>query len=243
MTSAFLWGALSGSAVFIGAIMAIFLPMKKSINSYIMAFGTGVLIGAASYELLQESVKEGGMLSTALGFTVGAATFTVFDLLLARKGGLNRKRSSPQYTNSSGLAIFGGTLMDAIPESIMIGASLIEQNQVSPLLVMSIFISNLPEGISGTTGLIKNSFSHKKVVLLWLSVVLISAISSLGGFMFLQQASSYTMSFIAAFAGGGIIAMVASTMLPEAFEQGGPVTGFITSLGLLTSVVLDYFSY
>ncbi|TYR80831.1 ZIP family metal transporter [Priestia megaterium] len=242
MWNALFWGAISGSAVFIGALVAIFSPIKNSWIAYIMAFGTGVLIGAATYELLQGSVEEGGISATACGFLTGAAVFTTLDLFLAKQGGHQRKRSTQQHSSNSGLAIFFGTILDAIPESSMIGASLIEKHHVSPLLVISIFISNIPEGISGTTGLLKSSFSKRKVLCLWLSVVFISAISSLCGFSFLQHASPNMMAFIASFAGGGIIAMVASTMLPEAYQEGGPVIGFIASLGLLTSVILDYFS-
>jgi ZIP family zinc transporter len=50
------------------------------------------------------------------------------------------------------------------------------------------------------------------------------------------------MASIAAFAGGGIIAMVASTMMPEAYDDSGSTTGLITSLGLLVSLLLNNFS-
>jgi len=120
---------------------------------------------------------------------------------------------------------------------------LIEQHHVSWLLVVSIFISNIPEGISGTSGLLKSQYSQKKIFSLWLSVFFISALCSWIGYLFLQDATPKMMGFIASFAGGGIVAMVASTMLPEAFEEGGPVIGFIASLGLLTSIILDYLSF
>ncbi|MCM3772701.1 MULTISPECIES: ZIP family metal transporter [Priestia] len=243
MIDALMWGGVSGSAVLIGAIIAIFVPLKKQLTAYIMAFGTGVLLGAAAYELIQDSVKEAGIIAASSGFLTGAGLFTLLDMSLAKKGAHKRKRSNHLAPASSGLAIFIGTIMDAIPESLMIGASLIEQHRVSCLLVVSIFISNIPEGISGTSGLLKSQYNQKKIFSLWLSVLFISALCSWIGYLFLQNATPNMMGFIASFAGGGIIAMVASTMLPEALEEGGPVIGFIASLGLLTSIILDYMSF
>ncbi|MGE7118786.1 ZIP family metal transporter [Peribacillus sp. NPDC046944] len=239
MWNAVLWGGVSGSAVLLGALMALFIPIKKKAIGYIMAFGTGVLIGAAAYELLGDSVRDGGIMATSIGFIAGAAVFTGLDFLVSKKGASKRKRSNHAYSKEAGLAIFIGTVMDAIPESIMIGASLISGGAVSWLLVIAIFISNIPEGLSSTTGLVNSHYSKKKIMALWFSVLMISAMSSLGGYLFLDQASEAMMAGMAAFAGGGIIAMVASTMMPEAYEDSGPITGIFASAGLLVSLVLD----
>ncbi|MET1031877.1 ZIP family metal transporter [Domibacillus tundrae] len=240
MWHALMWGGVSGSAVLIGALAALFVPIQKRLIGYIMAFGTGVLIGAASFELLSESAKNGGFLATGAGFLAGALVFTLLDIVIAQKGAKKRKRSHGQASDQgSGLAIFIGTVMDAIPESIMIGASLLAGKGVSLLLVIAIFISNVPEGLSGTTGLLKSGYSKKKIFLLWLTVLVTSALSAWGGYVFLGSASEAVMAAIAAFAGGGIIAMVGSTMMPEAFQEGGPVVGFMAALGLFVSLLLN----
>lgn len=129
--------------------------------------------------------------------------------------------------------------MDAIPESIMLGASLLAGNGVSVVLVVSIFVSNIPEGLSSTVGLQGSKYSRAKIMLMWLSVLLISAFAALGGYLFLEQLPEEMSAAIGAFAGGGIIAMICSTMMPEAFEEGGPVVGLIASMGLLVSLLLD----
>ncbi|MDN4527680.1 ZIP family metal transporter [Fictibacillus fluitans] len=241
MWIAAMWGAISGSAVLLGAIAAMALPIKKRVIGFIMSFGTGVLIGAATYELLGESVRSGGLLPTGSGFLVGAIVFTLLDFFISRKGGHQRKRSAGQSgaaKSGSGLAIFIGTVMDAIPESIMIGASLIENNNVSWLLVIAIFISNIPEGLSSTSGMLKSNMSKQKIMILWLTVLLISTFSAWGGYFFLENASEELMAIIASFAAGGIITMVGSTMMPEAFEEGGSIVGLIAAIGLLVSLIL-----
>jgi ZIP family zinc transporter len=203
MWNAVFWGGVSGSAVLLGALAAILIPIKKNIIGYIMAFGTGVLIGAAAYELLADSVSDGGLWATAIGFITGAAVFTALDFLISKKGADKRKRSNNSSSKEAGLA------------------------------------SNIPEGLSSTTGLLKSDYSKKKILLLWFSVLIISALSSMSGYLFLDHAPDYVLAAMAAFAGGGIIAMIASTMMPEAFEDGGPITGIFTAAGLLISLVLD----
>ncbi|MBT2687744.1 ZIP family metal transporter [Bacillus sp. ISL-47] len=242
MWNAAIWGGVSGSAVILGALAAMLLPIQKKMIGYIMAFGTGVLIGAAAYELLGESVHNGGLLPTGIGFLAGAVTFTLFDIMISNKGAQHRKRSGQKAASTSGIVLFIGTIMDAFPESIMIGASLLEEQSVSFLLVTAIFISNFPEGLSSTAGMEKSGYSKKKILILWGSVFVISSLASLAGYIFLDGASREVMSGIAGFAGGAIIAMVASTMMPEAYEDSGPMTGFIAALGLMVSLMLDNFS-
>ncbi|MGC5773162.1 ZIP family metal transporter [Paenibacillus pabuli] len=240
MWTAFMWGGISASAVVIGALAALFLKIPRRIIGWIMAFGTGTLIGAATFELLGDALNDGGIIPTAIGFTAGAVVYTLFDLLISAKGGAGRKRSErKEGTNQSGLGIFAGTVMDAIPESIMLGASLLAGNGVSVVLVVSIFVSNIPEGLSSTVGLQGSQYSRAKIMLMWLSVLLISAFAALGGYLFLEQLPKEMEAAIGAFAGGGIIAMICSTMMPEAFEEGGPVVGLIASMGLLVSLLLD----
>jgi ZIP family zinc transporter len=242
MLQAALWGAIAGSAVLLGAITAVTLSIPKKWIAWIMAFGTGVLIGAVSFELLTEAAEQSNLRVAAAGFLSGAAIFTVIDYVLSRTGGHERKRSRSKSVKGTGMAIFAGTVLDAIPESILIGASLIEQSKVSWLLVIAIFVSNFPEGLSSSIGLLKEGYAKKKVLGMWTAVLFLSSAASFSGYTFLQEASVSYISVIGAFAGGGIMAMVSSTMLPEAHEDGGALIGFITSAGLLASLLLTHFS-
>lgn len=190
-----------------GALFALYLKIPKKLIGFIMAFGTGVLIGAATYELVGESVRKGGLEPTGIGFFAGAVVFTVLDWCVSKYGGANRKRSegrslSASGEKGSGMGIFIGTVMDAIPESIMIGASLISGAGVSILLVVAIFISNVPEGLSSTVGLKKGGYSKTVILGLWVAVLFISALASLGGYFFMDHAGDYATAIIASFAGG-----------------------------------------
>jgi len=239
MLDALLWGAISGSAVLIGAIVGVYIKIKKRLIGFIMSFGTGVLIGAACFELLRDSVKDGGLFPTAIGFLLGALLFTIVDLVISKKGGKDRKRSRKNPENHTGLAIFFGSIFDTIPESIVIGVSLLDQSSVSYLLVIAIFISNFPEGLSSSVGLKKDGYSNKKILFLWVMVLALSSLSSFSGYALLHHASDMIVGGIGAFAAGAVVSMVSSTMMPEAFEEGGPTVGFVTALGLLFSLILS----
>jgi ZIP family zinc transporter len=236
------WGAVAGSALLLGALVSLLLPVQKKTIGWIMAFGTGVLIGAAVLELLQDSVSLGGIRAAITGALAGALLYTVADILIHKKGGGKRKQSGKNPPTHSGLAIFIGTVIDAIPESIIIGTGLVKGGGVSFVMVIAVFISNFPEGLSSTAGLLKDGYSKTKILLLWIIVLLLAALSSFFGYSFLEDSKNETISFISAFAAGGIMAMVSSTMMPEAFEEGGPIVGLITTTGLLTALVLHHLS-
>ncbi|TDM10441.1 ZIP family metal transporter [Macrococcus lamae] len=245
MGMALVWGLVSGGAVLLGSLISLVVHIPKKLLGFIMAFGVGVLIGAATFELLQESLAKGEIMNTIIGFLTGAVTFTVLEAIISRKGGKHRKRSEipnkkESNNDESGIGIFIGTVMDAIPESIMLGASLIGGKGVSLLLLLAIFISNIPEGLSSTTGMLKSGNSKKKVLMLFIAVTVIAGLSALGGYVFLDHADPKILAFISSFAAGGIITMIGATMMPEAYEDGGAVVGLVTAFGVLTSVLLDH---
>lgn len=184
-----------------------------------------------------------------IGFIAGSFVFTAIEGILSRHGGKHRKRSNAHElkqddakdSNDSGggLGIFIGTVMDAIPESIMLGTTLIGGKGVSMLLLLAIFISNIPEGLSSTSGMLKSGQSKGKVVGLFVAVTVVAGLSALFGYIFLDHADPAVISIISSFAAGGIITMIGATMMPEAYEDGGALVGLFTAAGVITSIILD----
>ena len=125
-----LWGLLAGSALLIGAAVGYLATLPQRLIAAIMAFGGGVLISALSFELMDEAYQQGGFTATAIGFLGGAVVYSAANLYLARRGAKHRKRSdgkqpSEAEEGGSGLAIAVGALLDGIPESIVIGVTMI----------------------------------------------------------------------------------------------------------------------
>ncbi|WP_252189182.1 ZIP family metal transporter [Rossellomorea vietnamensis] len=203
MFQAALWGGVASLSLLIGALMALFLHIPKKVVAFIMALGTGLIIGSATFDLLSEAEGNADLVYLVSMFLLGALIFTLFEMFISKKGGSERKRSKKNPHGHSGLAIYVGTIMDAIPESIIIGVSFIESQSMQWVFIIAIFISNLPESLSSSIGLKLDHYSTKKILYLWGSVVILSSLSSLLGYALLQNAPESTSYIIGAFGAGG----------------------------------------
>jgi ZIP family zinc transporter len=240
-----LWGGVAGGALLVGSLIGYYIPLKARLVAAIMAFGSGVLISALSFELMSEAYEKGGFVATATGFVGGAVIYTLANYIVSRYGAKHRKRSGDirqqdnNEENGGGLSIAIGAMIDGIPESIVIGLGMIEGGAISVVTVAAIFISNIPEGLSSSVGMKKAGHSRNYIFGIWLFIALVSALSSIVGYSLFQDVSLATVSLVMAIAAGAILAMIVDTMIPEAFEQTHDFAGIITVLGFLTAFTLD----
>jgi len=233
------WGFVGGVSLLIGAGIGLFMPASQRVIAIIMAIGAGVLVSSVAFELMDEAFRQGGFDAASLGLALGAVIFYVGDWIIEKKGGKDRKRSQGQQKGGSSTAILLGALMDGIPESIAIGVTLLQGGHVGVVMVVAVFLSNIPEALSSASGMQKAGHSKKFILLVWSVVVAISAVSALIGYVALAGVSGNIIGGIQAFAAGAILTMLASTMMPEAYEEGGAVVGIVTTLGFLISFVLS----
>jgi zinc transporter, ZIP family len=242
MLEAFLWGLFASSSLILGGLLALRVSVSRFVLGLVMAFGAGVLISAVAFELVEDAFEESKLLSdVALGLFAGCATFSLGDALIDRFGGADRKRMSGEQSSGSPLAIVLGIVLDGIPESAVIGLTLLEGGAVSVAMLVAVFLSNLPEAVAATTGLRQSGWRPLVVVELWVGVALVSALAALAGYTLFDGASPSVIAFVLAFAGGAILTMLADTMMPEAFEYGGRYTGVLTTLGFATAFAVSAF--
>ncbi|GIF36727.1 hypothetical protein Axi01nite_10380 [Actinoplanes xinjiangensis] len=234
------WGLLAGSALLLGAAVGYLADISRRIIASIMAFGAGVLLSAVAFELVGEAYEQAGMEWTASGAIAGALIYTGCNVLLARRGARNRKRSEDRKDDGSGLALALGALLDGIPESIVIGTSLLAGGGVGTATVAAVFISNVPEGLSSAAGMRAAGRSRAYVFGLWGGIALISGLSAIAGYTIFADAPAALLGWITALAGGAILTMVADTMIPEAFEDAHLLIGLITVTGFLLSFALSH---
>lgn len=238
------WGLLAGGALVLGALVAWFVALPRSVVASVMAFGAGVLISALSFDLVAEAESTGGLVPTLAGFLGGACAYVAANLGLSRRGARHRKRSEDQQPSESeqsgsGAAIAVGALLDGIPESIVLGLTLLTGQGIGLPVLAAILISNVPEGLSSAAGMKRSGRSAAYVFGVWSGIAVASGIAGLVGVLLLQGASPTLVAIITAVAAGAILAMVADTMIPEAFERTHLYAGLIATVGFAFAFAME----
>jgi ZIP family zinc transporter len=235
--SAVLWGGLAAASLLVGFYLASRGLSKRSIGM-VMGFGAGALLSAIAYELVPESLLTNTGFPLGLFFTMGAVTFFGIDWIIDHRGGGDRKDIEGKQVGS-GSAIFIGTLLDNIPESIILGMSLGLGGAINAAFLASVFISNLPEGVAGTLNMEAAGRSRSSIFWMWTWLVLISAAFAGLGYLMITWLPGTDGRYAQAFAAGAMLTMLADAMMPEAYEHGGKLVGLITVMGFLTSAILS----
>jgi ZIP family zinc transporter len=238
------WGLLAGGALVLGALVAWIAKVPQRLVASVMAFGAGVLISALAFDLVDEAESTGGLWPTVAGFLGGAVVYVAANLVLARRGAQHRKRSGSQQPSEeeqsgSGAAIAIGALLDGVPESVVLGLSLLGGGGVGVPVLAAIFISNLPEGLSSASGMKQNGRTARYVFGVWIGIAVASGVAGLLGCLLLQDAAPESIAVITAVAAGAILAMVADTMIPEAFERTHLYAGLIATLGFIVAFGIE----
>ena len=238
MLDALFWGFVAASSLLIGALLALWRPFSQRTIGLVMAFAAGVLISAVAYELVQEAVEEHDAAGAALGLFAGALVFFVGDVAISRAGGGDRKSSAGPSQDAGAKALVLGIVLDGLPESVVLGLTLVT-GHVSAAMLVAVFISNLPEALAASSGLRRSGWAVRHILGLWATVVVLSSISSMLGYVVFADASEATLAFVLAFAGGAILTMLADTMMPEAYEDSGPLVGLLTTLGFALAFAIQ----
>lgn len=243
MGQSFAWGVIASSSLLLGGVLAGWLAIGRRTLGLVMAFGAGVLISAVAFELVQEafatSAWKGG---AALGLFLGSLVFFTGDWLIDRSGGADRKSLEGGQSHGFALPIVLGIVLDGIPESFVLGLTVLDAGKVSVAFLAAVFLSNLPEAIAASTGLVQTGWRKGRVLGLWVLVMTVSGLAALAGYGLLDDASPTAIAFVLSFAAGAILTMLADTMMPEAFEHGGRLAGVVTTFGFAVAFAISALS-
>jgi ZIP family zinc transporter len=239
MAGAFGWGTLAAASLVIGAVIAMLFRIRPGTIGLIMAFGGGVLISAVSFDLVEDAVGMGsGHGWVIAGIFTGCLVFFGGDWLIDRAGGAQRKDADGGQESGSALAIVLGSVLDGIPESMVIGLTIFQGGGVGAAYLIAVFISNIPESISSTSGLVTSGWKKARVLWMWIGIAIVSGIASLAGYALFQHSSPDIVAFVLAFAAGAILTMLADTMMPEAYQHAGKWVGVLTTLGFAVAFTI-----
>lgn len=239
------WGLVAGSGLLLGAVAAYFWELPHRVIATIMAFGGGVLISVLSLRLVAEAYAQSGIGPTLTGFIGGAALFSTVNWLLSKRGARNRKRCgecvqqpSEAEVKGSGLAIAIGALMDGIPESLVLGLGTLTGMAIGGGVLAGFFLSNIPQGLSSAAGMKAAGRSARYIFGVWSGIMVASGIAAFAGYTIFSRLAPEGVGASTALAAGGLLAMLAETMIPEAFEKAQSFIGLITVTGFLAALAI-----
>ena len=230
------WGAATSAALWLGQALARPLASRNRLTGLIMGFGAGTLLSAIAYQLIPEGSLVNG-LTVGIGLTVGALVYFVADQLLDRRGAGGRLQIRPADGAGSGMAMFLGALLDGLPEALVLGIGIAVGGKVSAAFVLAVFVSNVPQGIAGTSSLVAAGRTQRQVFWLWGGLTAACAIAAGAGYV-LSSAIPEQGLVAEAFAAGAVLMVLADSMIPEAYRHGGRAVGLATVAGYLVATAL-----
>lgn len=232
MMAALGWGGVAASSLALGAVLGLLLRWRSDVVGAVLAFGSGALISAVSFDLAEEGVRIGPPVAVALGVALGAVTFFLasrgVDRLASRQGG------------GGGATLALGAFLDGIPEQAVLGIGLAGGGGVSLALLAAIFVSNLPEAIGSATDMRSSGRSVRGVLVVWLPVAVCCALATLCGYAVADVVSSPVQAGVNGFAAGALLVMLVDSMVPEAREKAGDKAGLVAVLGFAVAAWLSF---
>jgi zinc transporter, ZIP family len=233
MLEAGLWALAGASSLVIGALVSLGDAIRGRRLALLIAFGAGTLVSAVAYDLVEEAVHVSATgVSVALGFLGGAVAYYIGDEAVDMlRGGT---------AESGGLPILLGAVLDGIPESIVLGLSLVGGGSPSSAVLAAIFISNIPESVASSTEMRRGGRSHVWIVGVWTVVAAVSAVAAALGYELMSHTTGDYVAFIDAFAAGAILVLLADDLLPKAHGETDKVVGLATAAGFALAAFLSF---
>jgi ZIP family zinc transporter len=256
VATALLYGSLASSSFVIGVVVGLFASPPRRVVAAVIGFGAGVLVSALTFDLMREAFDTGGAIYAVVGFLLGAVIYVAADVGLERMAARSPKRTgrdpidvvpdaagkreSEEVATVAGTALLVGALLDGVPESVAIGVSLhAEGPALGLVLLAAVFLGNVPESLGSAAAMRDEGRSRGYIIGVWTAVGVVCTTATVAGYALLSGLSPGLTSGILALAAGGILAMLADTMFPEALQHGGPYVALATSVGFSCALLLS----
>ena len=232
MLESLLWGGIAASSLLVGALLAAVRSWSERAVGLVLAFGAGALIASVAFELAEAGLAEGGPLPVGLGLAAGAVAYVAADRVVERWSG---RRGG----GAGGVPLAVGALLDGVPEQAVLGIGIGAGDTVSLALLVSIFVSNLPESIGSSSDMLRAGRSRRFVVLLWSGVALVSVAAAATGTALADAASGPAVGFVDGIAADALLVMLIDAMIPEARAKAKDGAGLATVVGFAVAAALS----
>lgn len=234
---AFLLGLATVVPLIVGALVGVARPIPKAPLAIVLAFGAGTMIASVSIGLFLPATEDLGTIAAPLALFAGTATFVIGTRVIDHRQrgarGVDGGRSGGARS-AIGWALLLGVLLDGIPENAALGVN----SEVDVALLAAIAIGNAPEAIGGSAEMIKSGLAKSRVLLIWAAVSVLLLFVVVAARAAGDALSDDGIAFVEAFAGGAVLAVLADSMVPEAYEDGGPNIAFAVAAGFALAFAL-----
>ena len=228
VSGAALWGIVAGASFVLGGLVALHRAMSPRLVGLVLGLGSGALIGAVAYELVDEaSSLANGSGRAAAGLALGAVASYVV--------GGNWRGGSEAVSDRR---LLTGAALDVGCEAIVIVGSLLAGHGIGTAVIVAVFLCGAPSAIAWTDRLRAGGHSRRVITTVWLSLMLFSAIVAFVGYGLLDAASDDVTAFVLASAAGALFVTVLVDLLPTARLLAGPVVSLAAVLGFGLSFAL-----
>ena len=239
------WGLLSASGLLIGAVGGYYLSLQHTAVARAMTLSAGVLLAVVAIELVIHARASASLSLTVVGLLSGAAVFSCVNGILSRRGARDRKRCGEcveqpgeDQQPGSGAAIAVGTLLDGVPEGVVLGLSVIQYGTPGIGTVAAFFLGNIPEALSSSAGMRRAGRSARFVFGVWIGIFFAIGLAAAAAGLVLQGTGPFVRGTVEAFAAGAILALVSETMIPEAFHGSPQFNGLLLVVGFVALLIL-----
>jgi ZIP family zinc transporter len=239
------WGTIAGSGLLVGAVGGFYAPLTHAAIARAMTFAAGVLLAVVAMDLMTDARGGASLQWTVAGMLSGAAVFSSVNWGLSRRGARHRKRcgecvEQPDEARQpgSGLAIAAGTFLDGVPEGVVLGLSVLQQDAPGLGTVAAFFLGNVPEALSSSAGMRRAGRSARYVFGVWIGITAMIGLAAAAAGAMLGGTESAVRATIEAFAAGAILALVSETMIPEAFHGSPQFNGLLLVVGFVALLIL-----
>ncbi|WP_137811061.1 MULTISPECIES: ZIP family metal transporter [Gordonia] len=227
MLTAVLYGLATAIPIAVGAAIGLRWDLPNPILATLMAFGAGTMIAAVSTELFEPAFTQAGTGVAAVALFSGTAVYVVADRLVETKLG----------STAIGPALMIGVFLDGVPENTALGVSLTAGGSL--VLVVAIAVGNVPEAVSGASLMRReHDASGRSALAMWTFTAVVLVAVTVGGYAMADAIPTTVISVVQAFAGGATLGVLANSLMPEAYREGGWWVGLATAAGFLLAFVL-----
>ena len=228
MLNAFALGAVSQLSLILSGLVVFLVSVPRGLVGALAAFGAGALIAAVARDLLPETHAL-QLVLVSLWAMLGALAFSLGERYVDRKFGSEGAAGA--------LGIVVGSVVDGVPESVIFGIQLASGEPLSAAFIAAVFVSNIPQAVAPSADLASAGWSWRRVAGLWSSVVLACGAASVAGYV-AHGVTTVGGPHMAAFASGGILAMLSSSLIPFAHDRSNEA-GLWTVIGFCASFAIS----